>query len=122
MIDKTLYRDPKDFQIGYPKTMQLPPKTAKVGKYKKGGPVQLELPLEQKPSAEIINLLDYLKPNSPIFEWWKSKVDNGENIKMASVDDIAPYLSKFFSAKQLEAMTEKEMLDKLQELIEAKQL
>ncbi len=41
---------------------------------------------------------------------------------MASVDDIAPYLSKFFSAKQLEAMTEKEMLDKLQELIEAKQL
>ena len=122
MIDKTLYRDPKDFQIGYPKTMQLPPKTTKVGTYKKGGPVQLELPLEQKPSAEIINLLDYLKPNSPIFEWWKSKADNGENIKMASVDDIAPYLSKFFSAKQLEAMTEKEMLDKLQELIEAKQL
>ena len=37
MIDKTLYRDPKDFQIGYPKTMQLPPKTTKVGKYKKGG-------------------------------------------------------------------------------------
>ena len=54
MIDKSLYRDPKDFQIGYPKTMQLPPKTTKVGKYKKGGPVQLELPLEQKPSAELI--------------------------------------------------------------------
>ena len=27
--------------------------------YKKGGGVQLELPLEQKPTAEIINLLDY---------------------------------------------------------------
>jgi len=42
--------------------------------YKKGGGVQLELPLEQKPTAEIINLLDYLKPSSPIFDWYKGKL------------------------------------------------
>ncbi len=86
-------------------------------KFSKGGGVQLELPLEQKPTAEIINLLDYLKPSSPIFDWYKGKLEKGENIKMASVDDIAPYLSKFYSEKQLDGMTEKEMLEKLEELI-----
>ena len=85
-------------------------------KFSKGGGVQLELPLDN-PNDNIINLTDYLKPSSPIFDWYKGKLEKGENIKMASIDDIAPYLSKFYSEKQLDGMSEKEMLEKLEELI-----
>jgi len=106
----------------YPKTKQLPPKTKKVGKYNRGGPVQLEFDFEENPGAEIIDFNQYVKPGMPIYEWWRSKAKTKENIKLASVDDIAPYLSEFFSQKQLNEMTEPEMLKKLEELLELKQI
>ena len=107
MIDKGLY--------GYPRS-----------KFTKGGPVQLEFNFgeEPKPTAEVIDLTDYLKPSSPIMQWWKAKNKNKKSSRTeyVRVDDIAPYLSKFFSNKQLDAMSEEEMLIELQKLIETNQI
>ena len=76
---------------------------------------QLELPFEKpKPSAEIIQFKP--KPGSPILEWWKTHKDETKNL--ASVDDIAPFLSQFYSEKQLLEMSETEIESVLQDLLE----
>ena len=76
---------------------------------------QLELPFEKpKPSAEIIQFKP--KPGSPILEWWKTHKD--EVINLASVDDIAPFLSQFYSEKQLLEMDQKELENALQDLLD----
>ena len=58
---------------------------------------QLEFPFEKPQSEEIIEFKP--KPGSPILEWYKSNKDQIKNI--ASVDEIAPFLSQFYSEKQL---------------------
>ena len=76
---------------------------------------QLVLPFEKpKPSAEIIQFKP--KPGSPILEWWKTHKDETNNL--ASVDDIAPFLSQFYSEKQLLEMNETEIESVLQDLLE----
>ena len=76
---------------------------------------QPELPFEKpKPSAEIIQFKP--KPGSPILEWWKTHKDETNNL--ASVDDIAPFLSQFYSERQLLEMDEKELENVLQDLLE----
>ena len=75
---------------------------------------QLELPFEKPETADIIEFKP--KPGSPILEWWKTHKD--EVINLASVDDIAPFLSQFYSEKQLLEMDEKELENALQDLLD----
>ena len=102
-IDKALY--------GY-KAKKLP--TVKIAKkLKVGGPVE-----EDKPKPKPNNVITFPVPaNSPLGTWWL-KTSKEKKKEIASVDDVAPYLSKYFSTKELEAMSEAEMLQKLQELID----
>ena len=84
--------------------------------YKKGDPVkpeQLELPLDN-PNDNILNFP--IKPEMPIYNWFKSEVKKGK--KFASKDDLAGYLSKYYSQKQLDKMSEAEILEKINELVE----
>ena len=85
--------------------------------YKKGGsvdkPEQLELPLDN-PNDNILNFP--IKPNMPIYNWFKSEVKKGK--KFASKDDLAGYLSKYYSQKQIEKMSEEEVLQKINDLVE----
>ena len=84
--------------------------------YKKGGPVkpeQLELPLDN-PNDNILNFP--IKPNMPIYNWFKSEIKKGK--KFASKDDLAGYLSKYYSQKQIEKMSEEEVLQKINDLVE----
>tara|TARA_B100000029_G_scaffold114628_1_gene107141 strand:+ start:2291 stop:2581 length:291 start_codon:yes stop_codon:yes gene_type:complete len=76
--------------------------------------VQLELPLDN-PNQNIINFP--IKPGMPFYEWYKSKKKDA-GMKLASKDDLAGFLSRFFSQKQIQEMSEQEIEDKLQELIE----
>ena len=82
-------------------------------KYRKGGPVQLELPLDN-PNDNIINFT--IKPDTPIFNWYKA--NKKEFKKVASIDDIGPYLSKFISEKELRKMNETEVEGLLQDLLD----
>jgi len=75
---------------------------------------QLELPFEKPETADIIEFKP--KPGSPILEWWKTHKDETKNL--ASVDDIAPFLSQFYSEKQLLEMNETEIESVLQDLLE----
>jgi len=73
---------------------------------------QLELPLGD-------NIIPFpYKPNSPILEWWQKSKGKIKNKQIVSIDDLAPYLSNFFSQKQLSSMTEEEMQIRLQQLLE----
>ena len=109
-IDKALY--------GY-KAKKLP--TVKIAKkLKVGGPVEEDKPKPIKPKPN--NILNFPIPSgSPIDLWWlkTNKEFTKESKKeLASIDDLAPYLSKFYSEKQINAMSEAEMLEKLQDLID----
>ena len=78
-------------------------------------PTQLELPFSKpKPTAEIIEFKP--KPGSPILEWWKANKDKTMNL--ASVEDLGPFLSKFYSEKQLLEMDDDEIEILLQDLLE----
>ena len=73
---------------------------------------QLELPLGD-------NIIPFpYKPGSPILEWWYKSKGKIKNKQIVSIDDLAPYLSNFFSQKQLSSMTEEEMQIRLQQLLE----
>jgi hypothetical protein len=106
-IEKTIYDNRKPLKI------------KPIKKLKEGGPVQLEFDFD-KPKAKPKpgSVISFPIPsNSPLGNWWQ-KVSKENKKEIASVDDVAPYLSKYFSTKELEAMSEAEMLQKLQELIE----
>ena len=81
--------------------------------YKKGGPVQLELPLDN-PNDNIINFP--IKPDTPIFNWYKA--NKKEFKKVASIDDIGPFLTKFVSEKELRKMNESEVESLLPDLLD----
>ena len=51
----------------------------------------------------------------PIYNWFKS---SKKGKKFASKDDLAGYLSKYYSQKQLEKMSEEEVLQKINDLVE----
>ncbi|MDA1338252.1 MAG: hypothetical protein O2871_02720 [bacterium] len=111
-IEKTIYDNRKPLKI------------KPIKKLKEGGPVQLEFDFDKpkpkpKPSNNILNFP--IPSGSPIDLWFKktNKEFTIESKKeLASVDDVAPYLSKFYSERQIKAMSEAEMLEKLQELID----
>ena len=79
-------------------------------------PTQLELPLDN-PNDNII--LFPVPENSPINNWYKTNIKNFKNKRLASADDLGPYLSQYYSKKQLSNMSEKEILSALDELLEA---
>ncbi len=87
--------------------------------YKKGGPVQLELPLED-PNNNIVPFTP--KPGSPILEWYKANKDKITNKEVKLIDDLGPFLSKYYSEKQLRNMDEKTIEGLLQELLDAGEL
>jgi len=79
-------------------------------------PEQLELPLEN-PNDNII--LFPVPENSPINNWYKANVKKFKNKNFASADELGPYLTEFYSEKQLRNMTEKDLIKALDELLEA---
>ena len=84
--------------------------------YKKGGPVQLEVPLDDRNN----NIVPFTpKPGSPILEWYKANKDKITNKEVKYIDDIGPFLSKYYSEKQLKDMDEKTIEGLLQELLNA---
>ena len=76
--------------------------------YRKGGPVEDEKP------TNVINFP--IKPGTPLYDWYKSNKDSFK--KVASIDDVGPFLSKFYSEKQLRGMSEKEVESLLQDLLD----
>ena len=78
-------------------------------------PVQLELPLDNPNEKENVIPFPY-KPGSPILEWWKASKDKVTQV--ASIDDLAPFLSQFYSQKQLLEMSETEIEKALQDLLD----
>ena len=51
----------------------------------------------------------------PLYDWYKS---NKEFKQVASIDDIGPFLTKYYSEKQLRGMSEKEVESLLQDLLD----
>lgn len=76
---------------------------------------------EQKPKPSNVIPMP-IKPGSPILEWWKSNKDKFVNKQIASVDDLAGYLTNFYSEKQLMNMSEQEIEQILQDLLEKGQI
>ena len=77
--------------------------------YRKGGSV------EDKPKPN--NVLNFsIKPNMPLYDWYKS--NKKEFKQVASIDDIGPFLTKFVSEKQLRKMSESEVENLLQDLLD----
>ena len=52
----------------------------------------------------------------PIFNWYKA--NKKEFKKVASIDDIGPFLTKFVSEKELRKMNESEVESLLQDLLD----
>ena len=77
--------------------------------YRKGGPV------EDKPKPS--NIINFpIKPGMPLYDWYKSNKDSFKQV--ASIDDIGPFLTKYYSEKQLRGMSEKEVESLLQDLLD----
>ena len=51
----------------------------------------------------------------PLYDWYKS---TKELKQVASIDDIGPFLTKYYSEKQLRGMSEKEVESLLQDLLD----
>ena len=97
-------------RITYPvrKPKATPPKTKRIIKLKKGG-----TPEEEKPT----NVVPFpIKPGTPLDQWWKSNKD--KTINVASVDELGPFLTRFYSEKQLLQMDERQIESILQDLLE----
>jgi hypothetical protein len=52
----------------------------------------------------------------PLYDWYKSNKDSFKQV--ASIDDIGPFLTKYYSEKQLRGMSEKEVESLLQDLLD----
>ena len=76
--------------------------------YKKGGPV------EDKPKPNVIEFP--IKPGMPLHDWYKSNKDSFT--KVASVEELGPFLTKYYSEKELRKMTDEEIESLLQDLLE----
>ena len=71
--------------ISYPARKQL----------KKGGKPEEEKP-KPKPQSNVIPFP--IKPGMPLYEWWKTNKD--KTMYVASVEELGPFLTKFYSEKQ----------------------
>lgn len=75
-------------------------------------------PPEDKPEKPT-NVIPFPVPeDSPLNNWHKANKDKYKNKKIASVEDLAPYLTNFYSEKQLMQMSEEEIKNILQELLD----
>ena len=52
----------------------------------------------------------------PLYDLYKSNKDSFKQV--ASIDDIGPFLTKYYSEKQLRGMSEKEVESLLQDLLD----
>lgn len=52
----------------------------------------------------------------PLHDWYKSNKDSFT--KVASVDELGPFLTKYYSEKELRKMTDEEIESLLQDLLE----
>ncbi|MBL6758860.1 MAG: hypothetical protein ISQ17_03825 [Pelagibacteraceae bacterium] len=67
-------------------------------------PVQLELPLDNPNEKENVIPFPY-KPGSPILDWYKTNKDKFQRV--ASVEELGPFLTQFYSEKELLNMNDK---------------
>jgi hypothetical protein len=73
-------------------------------------------PPEDKPKPN--NVVPFPVPeDSPLSNWHKANKGKYKNKKIASVEDLAPYLTNFYTEKQLMQMSEEEIKNILQELL-----
>ena len=63
-------------------------------KLSKGGKPEEEKP---KPQSNVIPFP--IKPGMPLYEWWKTNKD--KTMYVASVEELGPFLTKFYSEKQI---------------------
>jgi len=99
MKDKSLNSSEK--AISYPARKQ----------FKKGGKAAEEKP---KPQSNVIPFP--IKPGMPLYEWWKTNKD--KTMYVASVEELGPFLTKFYSEKQLLDMDDNQIETILQDLLE----
>jgi len=52
----------------------------------------------------------------PLYEWWKTNKD--KTMYVASVEELGPFLTKFYSEKQLLDMDDNQIETILQDLLE----
>jgi len=81
--------------------------------FKKGGKPEEEKP-KPKPQSNVIPFP--IKPGMPLYEWWKTNKD--KTMYVASVEELGPFLTKFYSEKQLLDMDDNQIETILQDLLE----
>ena len=86
---------------------------------REGSPPQVQMPTTQekpkpKPQSNVIPFP--IKPGMPLYEWWKTNKD--KTMYVASVEDLGPFLTKFYSEKQLLDMDDNQIETILQDLLE----
>ena len=73
-------------------------------------------PPEDKPKPN--NVVPFPVPeDSQLSNWYKANKGKFKNKQIASIDDLAPYLTNFYTEKQLMQMSEEEIKNILQELL-----
>ena len=78
-------------------------------------PVQLELPLDNPNEDKNVIPFPY-KPGSPILDWYKTNKDKFQRV--ASVEELGPFLTQFYSEKELLNMNDKAIELLLQDLLD----
>ena len=101
--------------ISYPvrKPKALPPKTKRIIKLSKGGKPEEQKP-KPKPQSNVIQFP--IKPGMPLYEWWKTNKD--KTMYVASAEELGPFLTKFYSEKQILDMDDNQIETILQDLLE----
>ena len=74
-------------------------------------------PPEDKPIPN--NVVPFPVPeDSPLSNWYKANKGKFKNKQIASIDDLAPYLTNFISEEKLLQMSEQEIEILLQDLLD----
>jgi len=74
-------------------------------------------PPEDKPKPN--NVVPFPVPeDSPLSNWYKANKGKFKNKQIASIDDLAPYLTNFISEEKLLQMSEQEIEILLQDLLD----
>ena len=74
-------------------------------------------PPEDKPKPN--NVVPFPVPeDSPLSNWYKANKGKFKNKQIASIDDLAPYLTNFISEEKLLQMSEQEIEIMLQDLLD----
>jgi len=74
-------------------------------------------PPEDKPNPN--NVVPFPVPeDSPLSNWYKANKGKFKNKQIASIDDLAPYLTNFISEEKLLQMSEQEIEILLQDLLD----